>query len=274
MKKGTFAVKNCLCCIEVNDKRNLLPCSLYHFRQSWVSENSAVTIWRVCSLVLRSLSTAAAVSPQIGWHPRLEFMLNWKRFISRCKNKQCDSWCRVGNFFFFFSKNSPKQKSRLQAVELDDAVNSILSLALSPPEEADTRAVAAWGQQTSVESLVRVGGVGSICSFGAFHPHNPSVSCMRYPFPPPEWGLTVQTRCISPLFTTACSCATRSTRSLLQRPYACSQTALKTWSGGAGGRWGLSCGKPTHAEKCSCWRRTVNSSPARRYVAHLCVPSS
>lgn len=46
-------------------------------------------------------------------------------------------------FFIFFSKNSPKQKSRLQAVELDDAVNSILSLALSPPEEADTRAVAA-----------------------------------------------------------------------------------------------------------------------------------
>lgn len=44
MKKGTFAVKNCLCCMEVNDKRNLLPCSLYHFRQSRVFENSAAII--------------------------------------------------------------------------------------------------------------------------------------------------------------------------------------------------------------------------------------
>lgn len=47
-------------------------------------------------------------------------------------------------------KNSPKQRSRLQGAELDNAVSSILS---GLPEVADIRAVAAWGQQTFKESL-------------------------------------------------------------------------------------------------------------------------
>lgn len=47
-------------------------------------------------------------------------------------------------------KNSPKQRSRLQGAELDNAVSSILS---GLPEVGDIQAVAARGQQTFKESL-------------------------------------------------------------------------------------------------------------------------
>lgn len=75
---------------------------------------------------------------------------------------ECQQCTGIGGAIF---KNSQKQRSRLEGVELDKPVSSIYS---GPADVAAVQSVAAWGQQTFEGSLPT--GVGSICSFGTFCP--------------------------------------------------------------------------------------------------------
>lgn len=89
-------------------------------------------------------------------------MFNQKPFIEPSVSGVPGSCAATGTAGAIF-KNSPRQTSRLESVDLGKPVSSIYS---GPSEVADIQRVAAWGPQTSKESLPI--GVGLICSFGTF----------------------------------------------------------------------------------------------------------